>query len=285
MGLLEIVELDKAPAYVAVSYAWEGSVRSKVLEIPYGSISIAPSLYCALRNLRHPEVDLASGLTPGGCINQGDNKEKSSQVRLMCGIYSKAIAVIIDLGENVPARNVITRRVVELKDTLARIPADLFQLGKDNMIAPWHFEKHGLPHENDEAWQALGAILACPWFLRVWVMQEFVLAKDVALNCGGLAIPWELMSDALLRCMNHNISRHCYLPLEDGHGKYPKLNAAAHKDMQAAFELMRMRNTASHKRRSLLNLIETARLLLATRSRDHVFFFPRTCCRCPECRL
>ncbi|MCJ1433698.1 hypothetical protein MMC27_003062 [Xylographa pallens] len=270
-GFIELVELDKVPTYVALSYAWEESEKPKILKTRCGSISITSSLHFALRNLRHPKADLCIW-ADAICINQGDNKEKSSQVRLMGDIYSKAEGVIVDLGEKVPERNLISKGI-ELIRMLARIPLDMYQRGKNNMIPPWDFEKHGLPQENDDAWQVFGAILACPWFLRVWVVQEFLLGKDVALSCNGLAIPWKLISDALLRCRNHNISCHCYLPLKDKNEAYPKINPPALLGMQAAFELMRKRNTASHGRLPLLNLIESGRMLLATRSRDHMFAF------------
>lgn len=38
-----------------------------------------------------------------------------------------------------------------------------------------------------------------PWFRRVWIVQEFSVAKDVVFHCGSWAMPCEALSDAILR--------------------------------------------------------------------------------------
>ncbi len=79
----------------------------------------------------------------------------------MGDIYREAVAVIVDLGEKIIERDDILLGI-ELLRKLAQIPPTLFKPGKDNMIAPWEFEKFSLPCGNDMAWQALGAIFLLP---------------------------------------------------------------------------------------------------------------------------
>jgi len=141
IGVLKTVELDKAPAYRAVSYAWEGSEKPKLLNTPQGSIPLTSSLHCAFTNLRSPKDEFYVW-ADAVCINQDNNKEKSYQVRLMGEIYTKAESVLVDLGENLPERDAIIKGI-GLLHMLARIPLDLSLGARTNMIAIGDYETTG----------------------------------------------------------------------------------------------------------------------------------------------
>ena len=59
---------------------------------------ITYNLYSALRELRSSNHDRTLWVD-AMCINQGDNAEKNTQVRLMRNIYAKAAKVVVRLGE------------------------------------------------------------------------------------------------------------------------------------------------------------------------------------------
>lgn len=52
----------------------------------------------------------------------------------------------------------------------------------------WAPEK--LPDQDSEQWVALLRLTQRPWFSRVWIVQEFVLARDVIFYCGTRATSW-----------------------------------------------------------------------------------------------
>lgn len=47
-----------------------------------------------------------------------------------------------------------------------------------------------LPDETDPRWDAVARFFDRPWFARLWVVQEFVLAREVVMICGEREIPW-----------------------------------------------------------------------------------------------
>jgi hypothetical protein len=65
-------------------------------------------------------------------------------------------------------------------------------------------ERESLPGFQNPQWKALDALLARPWFTRVWVLQEVILSKDAVLICGQRSICWEdfsLATDCLYKLL------------------------------------------------------------------------------------
>lgn len=74
----------------------------------------------------------------------------------------------------------------------------------------WH-ENPLLPDENDPGWKALHSLFERPWFLRVWIIQEFALPRELLMICGE----WELEGDLLAQTVAMlAASRFCVM--EDG---------------------------------------------------------------------
>jgi hypothetical protein len=116
-------------------------------------------------------------------------------------ICSGARLFAVDLGEKLATTKYLGRGI-ELLHALTRIPEAplepcLAQPKKAYFIRYEDYEKYGLPPKTDRALSILGAIYASPWFRRVWVVQELVLAREVELRCGRLVIPWDLFEMAL----------------------------------------------------------------------------------------
>jgi hypothetical protein len=93
---LEVVDLDNAPKYNALSYVWGQSDRIVPLICNQKTIKLTANLAKALESCfsRYPETPLwADGI----CIYQDDVAERSQQVLLMGEIYSHASMVLAHL--------------------------------------------------------------------------------------------------------------------------------------------------------------------------------------------
>jgi hypothetical protein len=123
---------------------------------------------------------IESPLTRPPGINQDHPAERSSQVQLMKLIYSKAVEVIAWLGPDIDGGGEALRMFKRLSITLKHYPDD-FQwlkcvLGyRDNIptvsvsTLPWHH---------------IRSLLERPFWHRVWIFQEVVLARTLTLVCG-----------------------------------------------------------------------------------------------------
>lgn len=89
------------------------------------------------------------------CIDQGNVSERNHQVRLMSQIYSQASFVLVWLGEHADgSHNVITcaRRMLGTKNRTRK--------------------------------EELTKLLSRPYWTRLWVVQEILLARSITLLCG-----------------------------------------------------------------------------------------------------
>ena len=94
---LRETELENAPKYEAISYAW-GDPANKIDVLCDGKIiMVTQNLKDALLRLKlkdRSRIVWADAI----CINQNDDVEKGSQVKLMKGIYGNATRVCVWLG-------------------------------------------------------------------------------------------------------------------------------------------------------------------------------------------
>ena len=102
-GSLEVVDCNSAGNYESLSYVWgapdwdhEILIQDKDGE---GQIKLLPSLFGALVRLRRPDQTRRIWIDQI-CINQGDQKERGSQVKFMNRIYKQASHVLVWLGRD-----------------------------------------------------------------------------------------------------------------------------------------------------------------------------------------
>jgi hypothetical protein len=65
-----------------------------------------------------------------------------------------------------------------------------------------------LPNSTEMLKQFPGNVMTRPWFKRVWVVQEIVLAKKGTLQCGHSSIPWDVFYNT---CSMMGTSQFAYL--------------------------------------------------------------------------
>jgi hypothetical protein len=160
-------DLDEthSPSYIALSYRWhQGSVQ-KHIECQGTKMRVGANLWDFLHQYRkrfslrqHGEkdtVEVPRLWIDSACINQDDLEERSHQVSLMRDIYMSAESVIAWLG--------LVQSSEELAFLLTRYP---------NLL------------HVDEMSIALIKLLSKSYWNRVWVVQEFMLARTVEIWCG-----------------------------------------------------------------------------------------------------
>ena len=184
---LTVHRLDANPTYEAISYTW-GNPRKAHLIICNGQhLYIGKNLFQALCQLRR-NGQTALLWIDALCINQASNPEKSVQVRMMRQIYERAIHVHVWLGlaEDGDEAGLALMRRIDGRCGRSR-PDDL---QKD--FTP--LELLGLPGMENPDWEALGRILYRPWFFRIWIVQEILVARRSTFLLG----PYHMDGDAVL---------------------------------------------------------------------------------------
>jgi len=97
-GELRVIDLEKSPTFVALSYVWgDYAVPRHTIACGGNTLETTANCYSALVHLRQA-IGAFSIWIDAICINQADREEKSSQIPLMGSIYSKAKVVYIWLG-------------------------------------------------------------------------------------------------------------------------------------------------------------------------------------------
>ena len=139
------------------------------------------------------------------CINQASDKEKSEQVPLMGEIYSKAIKVFAWLGEADCGSDLIFDVLQEFRkrkrqghhhinfDAAEEFSyyRELFRgiyKEKAGRLSEESNEHDGMLHE-ELNW--LRPLYCRPYWQRVWILQEAVLAKSLVVCCGEKSIDFE----------------------------------------------------------------------------------------------
>jgi hypothetical protein len=175
-GRLICVSFDSKPKYEALSYACGSSAMHHHILTDEGRIPMTASVRSALTRLRlqgKVRVLWIDAL----CINQEDNDEKSGQILLMPKIYSLASLVLVHLGQQ-SDRSDLALKLIE------KIAKTSFYTSSRKFMPDSALIKFGLPHGQAKIWKHFRAFWARPWFRRIWVIQEFVLAKNVIMICG-----------------------------------------------------------------------------------------------------
>lgn len=217
---IHTTSLEESPTYEALSYVWgdpsgDENPNNKLLEIHIrgtGQWAVTPNLYAALLTLRHEIKEPRTLWVDALCIDQSNTAERSSQVRIMRDIYSQASRVLVWLGPGGGGSAV--RALVEF----------------------FTDEADGV-HWSDErvygrAMGGLFLMLVHKWWLRIWTLQEAVVARRVVFLQDGLEIEGERMRRLRERCNAHYARGCCYTKVEAGE----KSNEEVHGHMSLHFE-------------------------------------------------
>jgi hypothetical protein len=192
---LEHCDLDNDPNYEAVSYVWGDSDLSCLITCDSKVVPVTRSLHQALRRVRSP-TQLRTIWIDGLCINQTDDVEKSHQVQLMQRVFRNAHRVLVWLGPDLDgfARDAF--------DTCAKLGQREMNIDDvETALATDLDTNHGF-----RKWfRPIFELAARPWWGRVWIIQEFALAKDLLFLWGAEEIPWTHINLAITNLQKSDV--------------------------------------------------------------------------------
>lgn len=184
---------DDAGTYIALSYVWGSTTDCSRITCNGHVTKVTTNLHSLLLEYRRrvtPGHDLYPLWVDALCINQADDDERTSQVRMMQHIYRQADAVIIWLGPTRPDHDNIDLKTLEMINapwkTVDGLP---LYVGQDAMAYDAWLGQN-IP---DRAFVALAEFLLTPWFHRIWVVQELLSAKQSVMWLGNLFLEVETM--------------------------------------------------------------------------------------------
>ncbi|RBR26180.1 uncharacterized protein FIESC28_00963 [Fusarium coffeatum] len=277
---IHTVETSANQTFWALSYVWGARENPAVILLNGQPFSITRNLYNALIEYRRHTFENGTEekaliWVDAICINQNDNVEKSVQVPRMSDIYGKCQHVLAWLG---PVENkdedTISKLSEKLKDFKSPGGEDLEE---DERIKA--FMKLGKADQETAAEvelvrKALKSIGHRPWFRRIWILQEAVLAqKSPILLCGQYELGYDIFFKTWVLMLN---------PSEDGQLLYSFMakNPVRFKAIEVTYKkILRERGAngqgeISQKKQSALDifkLLSEATELEATVAHDRLY--------------
>jgi len=249
---LETVMLGNCPDYEALSYCWRDVNDTTPIQVNEQTLYITKTLRSALFHLR--KVDHVRTLWVDAiCINQNDIEERGNQVGIMGGIYSGANRTVVWLGprdEDSDSAFVICAQV----SNEAQFPVPNPKSSEVTSTASLHAEI-------DKNYGSVLNLLKRPWWRRVWVVQEVVLAKKALIVCGTKEMEWELFSLAIEQGISLGIWQEMMLGLV----------TVSYFSFYKSITTMKRSSLADSTAERLLSLMIHVREREATDPRDKVF--------------
>ncbi|KAL8902917.1 MAG: hypothetical protein Q9207_004285 [Kuettlingeria erythrocarpa] len=209
---LECVQFEATsgtgPVYEALSYAWGDSTDRCVIYVDSLPFPVTRNLDVALRYLRKSEEHRVLWID-AICIDQENLAEKTHQVRMMRDIYKNATRVLVWLGESdkdIRKAMALLQRADGVKGSLplhpiaAKYHDRLRQRedeGTEGDVRNHYSNKNIGPFAH-----GLEKIFKKPWWFRLWVVQEVLVASHPPLvGCGR-----EWVSRGVVQSMMSNLA-------------------------------------------------------------------------------
>ncbi|KAK5109205.1 hypothetical protein LTR85_003448 [Meristemomyces frigidus] len=164
-GPLVVDSLDNEPQYVALAHRWSYEDARKSLDLNGAVFTIDENLHRGIvrTTQQHPNVAMWMDAIS---INMGNLSERSHQVRMMSDIFKQAEYVIAWLGDDEPP----------YEDAVSQV----LSAASDGDFAANHL----VSLSNIFAW-----LFSKPFWDRLWVCQEILLARKAVIQCGPCSIP------------------------------------------------------------------------------------------------
>ena len=268
-------------AYLALSYAWGEPIFSEhIHDIATGnSTRITSNLHAALQTLRRRDQDLYIWID-AVCIHQSSMLERNHQVKNMASIYRQASEVLVWLGQ-------------EDSGDIMSFFATLCPTSGEELTCTLYFDDMNVDEGRDadnirEALKftasrrhrkklilecnraAIGAFFDMPWFTRVCVIQDFLLARDVIFFTGEEHTSLYFLQRAInVLFEHHDLLQKCHY--DRVHGNWDKYLDA----IRSARELIESRQMIlPTKKRTSKSLYQCCRMLIdrsCSDKRDKVY--------------
>ena len=113
-------------------------------------------------------------------------------------IYQNAQEVAAFLGEDEEDSQLAMDLILKLGEKTFNSAS-----GRPTSLA--NLDHYGIPSIEDKSWSALQLFVHRPWFQRVWINQECVLARNVEIYCGNWTMPFEILILPVLKLYELNL--------------------------------------------------------------------------------
>ncbi len=171
---LETVRLDKKVSYRALSYTWGVPDPKSTIFINDAPFQVSKNLFDFLKAFRtRPEANDLLWIDQIA-INQDDVPERNSQVAQMRTVYTLAKEVIVWLGPG-SAEELCAAALIQKTAKL------------------WKHDDTRAKLESAET-TLLKTFAANPYFHRLWIVQEIILAKALQVLIGDRQLAWDDLS-------------------------------------------------------------------------------------------
>lgn len=129
-------------------------------------------------------------------------------------------------------------------------------------MADLMIESSDIPDWSWKAWNAIEELLSLSYWTRIWIVQEFVLARRVTIHCGSHSIEWKTFEGALSHILQFKVDN--YPETRFVHGNFSFINNSP------GVKVLKMR-TRGKRIRTLLELLEACKSSQCYDRRDKVY--------------
>jgi hypothetical protein len=167
---LKHARLSSLPKYEALSYMWgPKDVRTEhSISIDNSNFYVRENLWLALKHLRL-ETEIRVLWIDAICINQHETQERNHQVSQMGIVFKQAAMVIIWLGDADDASTLAFRFISPSEGYAYIIQTD----------------DPAMSLEGNHKLKVIETIFLKDYWRRLWIIQEFLMARDYLLQCGN----------------------------------------------------------------------------------------------------
>ncbi|SCO76815.1 related to heterokaryon incompatibility protein het-6 [Fusarium oxysporum] len=179
-------KMVESPPYEAISYTWGDALKSEEIILNGKSMAVTEAVHDILlrrADFWKPRYIWIDSI----CINQENIEERNAQVPKMTEIYENASRVIVWLGY----ANDASLAVGKLLDIWTLLHA----YAPDELFEKLHSDK--MEPTETASWTALRRLFSQSWFLRVWIIQEVVVAQEVHVMYGDHFLAWKTLADVM----------------------------------------------------------------------------------------
>lgn len=188
---------DQMPLYTAISYTWGDGSFVEPIVLNDQRYLATKNAKMVLEYVRKREINAI--WIDSVCIDQNNDTERDAQVRLMDRIYSCAQQTIVWLGMASNDSDLALGFVSTINDSLEALARS------GEVTETLLLENTGTNHTS-APWQALGRLLARPYFQRIWVIQEIALSPNIQVVCGDETLAWTAFSSMVSSLLEHRLT-------------------------------------------------------------------------------
>ncbi|KAK0613982.1 heterokaryon incompatibility [Immersiella caudata] len=173
---MEEVQLDFAPQFTALSYAWDSHEGMGQILCDGALLTVTKNCVAALNSIRDGQHSSKSLLWVDAiCINQASTREKQQQIAIMGNVYRKAASVRVWLGEEDEASRLVCKYFARISGINSE-PRTTWFRSRAREEKP-----REIGFNSARQWPQLSKSLtdffSRSWFTRAWPIQEVTLPQ------------------------------------------------------------------------------------------------------------